>query len=59
MFVAIFVGLSSLTYDVTEGPNAVASVCATIEIAIRPLRRDTSVNIVTPVVGTSDTGKSR
>ena len=53
---AIFVGLSSLTYDATEGPNAVVSVCATIELALRPLQRDTSVVIVTPVTGGAITG---
>ena len=53
---AIIVGLSSLSYQATEGPGAVASVCATIEVAIRPLRRDTSVYLFTPVTGATVTG---
>ena len=44
-------------YEATEGPNAVATVCATIEIAIRPLQRDTSILIVTPLTGVAVTGK--
>ena len=55
-YAAIFVGLSSLVYSATEGPNAVASVCATIEDAFRPLRRDTSVFLMTPVTGGAITG---
>ena len=55
-FTAIIVGLSSLTYQATEGPNAVASVCATIEVAVRPLRRDTSVYLFTPVTGAAVIG---
>ena len=53
----IVVGLSSLTYQATEGPGAVASVCATIEIAIGPVSRDMIVYLVTPVTGSSITGK--
>ena len=53
---AIIVGLSSLTYQATEGPGAVASVCASIEVAVRPLRRDTSVYLFTPVTGATVTG---
>ena len=54
--VVIFVGLSSLMYQATEGPNAVATVCATIEAAVRPVQRDTSILIVTPVTGGTITG---
>ena len=53
---AIIVGLSSLMYQATEGPGAVASVCASIEVAVRPLRRDTSVYLFTPVTGATVTG---
>lgn len=55
-YTAIIVGLSSLMYQATEGPNAVASVCATIEVAIQPLRRDTSVYLFTPVTGAAVIG---
>ena len=53
---AIIVGLSSLTYQATEGPDAVTSVCASIEVAVRPLRRDTSVYLFTPVNGATVIG---
>ena len=52
----IVVGLSSLTYQATEGPNAVATVCATIEVAAGPVSRDMVVYLVTPVTGSTITG---
>ena len=53
----IVVGLSSLMYQATEGPDAVASVCATIEVAAGPVSRDTIVYLVTPITGSTITGK--
>jgi hypothetical protein len=53
----IVVGLSSLTYQATEGPSAVASVCATIEVAAGPVSRDMVVYLITPVTGSTITGK--
>ena len=52
----IVVGLSSLTYQATEGPGAVASVCATIEVAAGPVSRDMVVYLITPVTGSAITG---
>ena len=54
----IVVGLSSLTYQATEGPGAVASVCATIEVAAGPVSRDMVVYLITPVTGSAITGKN-
>ena len=53
----LIVGLSQLTYEVAEGPSAVATVCATIEVALGPVSRDTVVNIATPLTGASVTGE--
>ena len=53
----IVVGLSSLMYEATEGPNAVATVCATIEVATGSVSKDTVVSLVTPITGPSVIGK--
>ena len=53
----IVVGLSQLTYQVSEGPNAVATVCATIEVALGSVSKDTIVNLVTPLSGAAVTGE--
>ena len=53
----IVVGLSQLTYQVTEAPNAVATVCATIEVALGSVSKDTIVNLVTPLTGSMVTGE--
>ena len=50
-------GLSQLMYDATEGPNSVATVCATIEVALAPVSKDTIVNLITPITGTTITGE--
>lgn len=58
--VSVFiVGLSQLVYEVTEAPNAVATVCATIEVALGPVSRDTVVYLFTPITGPSITGELR
>ena len=51
--VAIVV-LSSMTYDATEGPNAVVSVCAKVEVG--KVARDSILYITTPIPGTANTG---
>ena len=45
-------------YEVNEGPNAQATVCATIEVATAPAVRNTVVYIVTPTLnsGANTTG---
>ena len=43
-----------MSYKVTEGPNAVVSVCATIQLG--SVGRDVAVILVTPVTGTVLTG---
>ena len=58
MHTVIIVGLSSMSYPVSEGPhlgsNAVVSVCTTIQLGT--VGRDVAVNIVTPVTGSIITG---
>ena len=44
-------------YDVTEAPNAAAIVCATIEVALGPVSRDTVVYLLTPITGSNITGE--
>ena len=44
-------------YQAIEGPDAVASVCATIEVAAGPVSRDMVVYLVTLVTGSAITGK--
>ena len=56
ILLVIIVGLSQLMYQATEGPNAVATVCATIEVALASVSRDTVVYIVTPLTGAMITG---
>ena len=51
------VGLSQLTYQVIEAPNAVANVCATIEVALGSVRKDTIVHLATPLTGAFVTGE--
>lgn len=55
-FTVIIVGLSSMSYSVTEGPNAMVSVCGTILLGTAG--RDVSVYIFTPVTGSVITGRS-
>ena len=50
----IIVGLSSTSYGVTEGPNAVATVCVTIQLG--SVGRDVAVLLFTPVTGSVITG---
>ena len=51
------VGLSKLVYEVSEAPDAVATVCATIDVALGPVSRDTVVHLLTPITGSSITGE--
>ena len=44
-------------YEATEGPNAVATVCATIQVATGSVSKDTVVNLMTPITGPSVIGK--
>ena len=41
----------------TEAPNAMATVCAIIEVALGPVSRDTVVYLLTPITGSSITGE--
>ena len=50
----IVIGLSSTSYQVTEGPNAVATVCVTIQLG--SVGRDVAVLLFTPVTGSVITG---
>ena len=50
----IIVGLSSMSYRVIEDPNAVATVCATIQLG--SVGRDVAVLLFTPVTGSVITG---
>ena len=44
-------------YEVTEAPDMVATVCATIEVALGPVSRDTVVYLLTPITGSSIIGE--
>lgn len=54
LYAVVIIGLSSMTYQVTEGPNAVATVCATIQLG--SVGKDVAVNLTTQVTGEVITG---
>ena len=45
----VIIGLSSLVYQVTEGPSAVVTVCATIQLG--SVGREVAINLTTQVTG--------
>ena len=47
-------GLSSMVYQVTEGPSAVATVCATIQLG--SVGREVAINLTTQATGAVSIG---